>query len=448
MYRKTILINSFLAAFFALLVLSCSSDDKVDTVQTCKVNVTLQYPENSIQPYEGAKVELVDARASVFVATTNAKGVAEFTVPAGIYDVRSSATRGDGTWKFHLNGNKSKVVVSPPTTEITLEMKLSKAKAAQIIIKELYCGGCPADQGTGYFHQDKGFILYNNSAEVATIENLAVGMVDPFNAHAPKKDWLKDGKLEYDGKGFIPAIHGIWYFQKPITIQPYSQIVVNVNGAIDNTKTYSKSVNYANKDYYAMYDPESGYNHERYYPSPSELVPTSHYLKAVEYGQGNGWPLSTFSPAMFIFQTKGVTPRDYATNVSNIIYAPGAAQTKVNANLRMPNEWVLDAIEVFNTAFIAKSNKRFPAELDGGSVQMTNKMGYTLYRNVDKEETEKLPENKGKLVYGYTMGVSAGDPSGIDAEASIKNGAHIIYMDTNNSTNDFHERKAFSIKGK
>ena len=54
MYRKTILINSFLAAFFALLVLSCSSDDKVDTVQTCKVNVTLQYPENSIQPYEGA----------------------------------------------------------------------------------------------------------------------------------------------------------------------------------------------------------------------------------------------------------------------------------------------------------------------------------------------------------------------------------------------------------
>ncbi len=32
MYRKTILINSFLAAFFALLVLSCSSDDKVDTM--------------------------------------------------------------------------------------------------------------------------------------------------------------------------------------------------------------------------------------------------------------------------------------------------------------------------------------------------------------------------------------------------------------------------------
>ena len=445
MYRKTIFINSFLAAFFALLVLSCSSNDDTNTVQTCKVSVTLQYPENSIQPYEGAKVELVDARASVFVATTNAKGVAEFNVPAGIYDVRSSATRGDGIWKLNLNGNKSKVVVSPPATEIKLEMKLSKA--AQIIIKELYNGGCQPDNGDKFFQMDKGFVLYNNSAEVATIENLAVGIINPFNSQAPSK-WLVNGKLEYEGKGYIPGIHGIWYFQGPLVIQPYSQIVVNVNGAIDNTKTYSKSVNYANKDYYAMYDPESGYNHALYYPSPSELIPTSQYLKAVEYGQGTGWPLSTFSPAMFIFQTKGVTPHAYANNVANIIYAPGAAINKVNANLKIPNDWVIDGIEVFSAAYVAKNAKRLPAEIDGGSVLLTYQLGHTLYRNVDKEETEKLPENKGKLVYGYTMGVSTGDPSGIDAEASIKNGAHIIYMDTNNSTNDFHERKAFSIKGK
>ena len=445
MYRKTIFINSFLAAFFALLVLSCSSNDDTNTVQTCKVSVTLQYPENSIQPYEGAKVELVDARASVFVATTNAKGVAEFNVPAGIYDVRSSATRGDGIWKLNLNGNKSKVVVSPPATEIKLEMKLSKA--AQIIIKELYNGGCQPDKGDHFFQMDKGFILYNNSAEVATIENLAVGIVDPYNAQAPSK-WLKNGKLVYDGQGYIPGIHGIWFFQGPLVMQPYSQIVVNVNGAIDNTKAFSNSVNYANKDYYAMYDPESGYDNKRYYPSPSELIPTSHYLKAVEYGQGNGWTLSVTSPAMFIFQTQGVTPRNYATNVSNIIYAPGAAHNPVTANLKIPNEWVIDGIEVFSSAYKTANAKRLPAEIDGGSVLLTYQLGHTLYRNVDKEETEKLPENKGKLVYGYTMGVSTGDPSGIDAEASIKNGAHIIYMDTNNSTNDFHERKAFSIKGK
>ena len=110
----------------------------------------------------------------------------------------------------------SNVVVSAPVTGIKLEMKYSTT--SKVIIKELYCGGCPADQGTGYFHMDKGFILYNNSAEVVTLENLGVGMVNPFNAHAPVWYWMKNGKLIYDGQGFIPAIHGIWYFQKPTRI--------------------------------------------------------------------------------------------------------------------------------------------------------------------------------------------------------------------------------------
>ena len=71
-----------------------------------------------------------------------------------------------------------------------------------------------------------------------------------------------------------------------------------------------------------------------------------------------------------------------------------------------------------------------------------------LYRNVDKAATEALPENEGKLVYQYALGVdSSTDPSGIDAEASMKNGAHIIFQDTNNSTADFHERQKCSLRG-
>ena len=51
-------------------------------------------------------------------------------------------------------------------------------------------------------------------------------------------------------------------------------------------------------------------------------------------------------------------------------------------------------------------------------------------------------------MYGYTLGVgNSTDPSGIDAEASIKKGAHIVYLDTNNSTADFHERQKFSVRG-
>lgn len=351
------------------------------------------------------------------------------------------------SWNMVITREDGTQEAIPASKVKNVKFEMADQNVSQVIIKELYNGGCQPDNGGRFFQMDKGFILYNNGNEVAVINNLAVGIISPFNSNADSK-WLKNGKLVYDGQGYIPGIHGIWYFQRALVIQPYSQIVVNVNGAIDNTKTYSNSVNYANKDYYAMYDPESGYNHELYYPSPSELIPTSHYLKAVEYGLGNGWPLSVTSPGLFIFQTKDVTPHAYATNVSNIIYAPGAAQNPVNADLKIPTEWVIDGMEVFSAAHLGKNAKRLPAEIDGGSVLLTNQQGHSLYRNVDKEETEKLTENKGKLVYGYSMGVTTGDPSGIDAEASIKNGAHIIYMDTNNSTNDFHERKAFSIRGK
>ena len=78
---------------------------------------------------------------------------------------------------------------------------------------------------------------------------------------------------------------------------------------------------------------------------------------------------------------------------------------------------------------------------------MTNKKGHAIYRNVDQQATEALSENEGKLVYGYALGVDdSSDPSGIDAEASIQQGAHIIYQNSNNATNDFHERQLCSLK--
>ena len=81
---------------------------------------------------------------------------------------------------------------------------------------------------------------------------------------------------------------------------------------------------------------------------------------------------------------------------------------------------------------------------------MTLGKGYTIYRNVDKEATEALPENQGKLVYGYSLGTSdiggSTDPSGIDAEASIAAGAHIIFSQTNDSGKDFHQRFKSSLK--
>lgn len=317
----------------------------------------------------------------------------------------------------------------------------------QIIIKEVYNGGCPKDEGTGSFIQDKCIILYNNCPQQAVVNNLCFGFATPYNAEGNNHCYDENGQLVYDAEGFMPALNGIWYYPYSLVIEPYSQVVINVHGAIDNTQTYSQSVNYANKDYYCMYDPESGYNNTGYYPTPADVIPTTHYLKTVKYGQGNAWALSITSPALFIFQPQGVTPIDFAMNADNLWYEPTVAQTPVYACVKVPNEWIIDAVEVFNTAKKEDCKKRLTADLDVGYVYLTNKLGHVLYRNVDKEMTESLSENSGKLVYGYALGVDdSTDPSGIDAEASIRNGAHIIFQDNNNSSEDFHERQKCSLR--
>ena len=319
----------------------------------------------------------------------------------------------------------------------------------QIIIKEIYNGGCPMDEGTDMFHMDKCIILYNNCPQQAVVNNLCFGMATPYNAESPSINTIygEDGRLVYESEGFTPAQNAIWYYPHSLVIEPYTQVVINVHGAIDNTQTYSQSVNYANKDYYCMYDPESGYNNTKYYPTPADVIPTSHYLKTVKYGQGNAWPLSTTAPALFIFQPQNMDPVTFANNADNLWYAPGVAQTPVYACVKVPNEWIIDAVEVFNAAKKEDSKKRLTADLDVSYVYLTNKLGHSLYRNVDKEMTESLAENNGKLVYGYALGVDGStDASGIDAEASMRNGAHIIFQDNNNRSEDFHERQKCSLR--
>ncbi len=347
-------------------------------------------------------------------------------------------TKTDGTTEELLTSEVKDITFVNKEEEIEV---LEDVNADQIIIKELYNGGCQKDDGSGYFQQDKCIVLYNNCPQRAVVNNLCFAFVTPYNSQADNKNYDDKGNLVYEEEGFTPALNGIWYYPHSLVIEPWSQVVINVQGAIDNTKTYSQSVNYANKDYYCMYDPESGFNNTNYYPTPADVIPTSHYLKAVNYGVANAWPLSVSSPALFIFHPQGVTPKDFATDANNLWYSPGENHDAIHATVKVPNEWIIDAIEVFSAADKEKNKKRLTADLDVSYVYLTNKQGHTLYRNVDKESTEGMSSNAGKLVYGY-----AADPSGIDAEASIKKGAHIIYLDNNDSQNDFHERTKCSLR--
>ena len=424
--------------------LTACSEQTAPSISLGEVTIQLTGIDDDLS---GLDVQLRNiSTGSIFIEQTNAQGIATFSVVPGLYEASTSQTRtGTGNEYYSYNGTSGQIAIEKGR-QASASILMKRAVISRLVIKELYCGGCMADDGVTSFQFDKCVILYNNSAETINYDNLCFGMAAPANAQATNNNYLANGRLNYEGEGYTPLWNGIWYFPSTLSIAPYSQIVVNIHGAIDNTQTYSQSVNYANADYYCMFDPESGYNNSKYCPTPSEVILTSHYLKAVVFALGNAWPLSVSSPALVLFQTKDVTPVDFAQNHDNYWY-DGGGNNVAKRCVKVPNTWIIDAIEVFSSYDATQCVKRLTADIDAGYVWMTNKKGHSIYRNVDQQATEQLQENEGKLVYDYALGVDgSSDPSGIDAEASLKNGAHIIYQNSNNATNDFHQRQICSLR--
>lgn len=440
-------MRKLLYIIMCMATISACSGDYDEQVDLYQLEVALSFPEGSTVSPVGTRVELRNIRSNTtFVETADDAGVARFRVTAGIYEASVSMTQKLAANKVMVFNGMTKQFTMGQTAQQRIDISLKGSKLSPLVVKEIYNGGIMKDDGKA-FHQDKCLILYNNSPSVLSLTDLCIGFVSPYNSQANNYWYDNEGKLVYESQGYVPVQDGIWYFPSALTIQPYSQIVVNCHGAIDNTLTYKESVNYANSDYYCMYDPEAGYTNPLYYPTPSDVIPTSHYLKAVKVGVSNAWAFSTSSPALVVFQTQGVTPTVFGTDVNNMTYIPKAAQTDVNKVLKVPTDWVLDGVEVFSAGSANSNLKRLTPTIDAGSVSLTNQHGHTLYRNVDKESTEALPENSGKLVYGYPTAVGATpDPTVIDAERSLKQGAHIVYQDTNNSTADFHEREKCSLR--
>ncbi|MCI1778338.1 MAG: DUF4876 domain-containing protein [Bacteroidales bacterium] len=435
---------SLILLFVALMSVSCK---KLNDYKTYEVTVKVVFPESGASaPSEGITVNLTSVSSGTeYTAETDAGGAAKFEVPVGVFRASASTSNLDNGIKKLYNGNVSNIIVSSKEQETSdYSIDFTESQVSQIVISELYIGGCPKDNASGSYYYDKYMKLYNNSDDVANLTNLCIGMAMPYNANSTNK-YIIDGKLSYESEGWIPAGQGFFYIPS-LTIEPWKSVVIAFNNANDNTITYSKSVDLSDASYYVTYDP-SVYTNTVLHPAPSANIPVSHYFSAYAYGAGNAWPLSFTSPALFVFSTKNSTPAAFAADPNNLSYY-GGSTTQVCK--KVPVDWVYDGVEIFRQGYSTNKN-RLTSAVDAGDILFKAKLGYSVYRNVDKDATEAIVSNKGKLVYSYAYGTGditdgSTDPSGIDAEASIANGAKIVYMDTNNSSSDFHQRLQASLR--
>lgn len=395
-----------------LLCISCTTYD--EHIEVYDVSLMLTSNQDIDTDVE---VTLRDSKGTLFTSTTDNTHTAHFRVPAGIYQASASKTLDDDYLRTIINGNLHDMVVEQ-NLQHTMPVVVSiMEKRNPLLIKEIYCGGCQKDDGSGTFAKDKCIILYNNSSAPVSLDGVAIGMIEPYNAEASSHGFLNNGHLDYENQSWVPAINGIWYFQDGLSAEPYSEIVINVCGAIDNTQTYSNSVNYANSSYYCMYDPSytsadgKSYDNTTYYPVPSALIPSNHYLLTVKYGQGNAWPMSQTSPALILFQLRDKTVRQYAEDIENIVYPADKIGNIVYACLKIEKNCILDAVEVYNAKKLTDCKKRLTPDLDNGYAAFTNGYGHAVVRRIEKTVS-----------------------------------GNAVYQDTNNSTTDFYETEWCSIK--
>lgn len=435
-----------LIAVLAMMFLgySCSEDDDV---VLSDVTVQLVYP-NGFAVKEGVNVKARSASGLEFEMKTNTDGMAMLRLPIGAYEFSASDISIVNKKFTAFNALKSEIIEK----STTISLKMVGSTKSQLVIKEAYFGGCPKDDGAKRAYSFDSYIkLYNNSPEPVDLENLCFGSLIS-NSHAMKMmKEVEEGDTEpyWFKKDWTPAAMGYFYFPNKTILEPFKTITVVVNGAINHTEVHSQSVDLSGAENYTMFDIDV-FNNKYRYPSPSANIPTTHYLKAVKYGLGNAWGTTTACPNLFLFYPEGQTPEDYGNDRTDDDFW---MKNDRFPRKKVPTKWTVDGLDAFTAGKEDDNVKRINPKVDAGHIYFVSGKGYTLYRNVDKDLTEAIEGNKAKLVYNYAMGTKdvepkygTTDPSGIDAEASIANGAVIIYKDTNNSGNDFHMRKQSSLR--
>lgn len=387
---------------------SIDNDPYSATMNTLSINVI--YPEGKEQYMrEGVSIAIEDInRGNAYKTATDKDGKASMRLPNGIYRVTVS----DRTEESVFNGSSDKVNLSEK--DVNLSLNLIESKSGDIIIKEIYNGGCMAYPLEGTYQSDKYIILHNNSTEVQYLDSLCFGTLDPYNSQGTNI-WVSEdpqtGASVY--QDFVPIVQVIWQFGGNGTtfpLQPGEDAVVVCCGAIDHTVQYPLSVNLNKPGYFVCYN-NIYFPNTRYHPAPGNNISQDRYLNIVlKMGQANAFTFSVFSPAPVIFKAKGRSIQEFINEPDVIIQKPGSTVDRI---AKIPVEWVMDGVDVFYGGS-SDNKKRLCPAIDAGYITLSDiYLGHTLHRNIDEEATASL---------GFE-----------------------VLMDTNNSINDFYERTQQSL---
>ncbi len=386
---------------------------------TRRLNITLIYPEGQESEVKaGAQITILNpSNGTEYKLTSDNQGKASITLQYGFYTL-SATDKGTPVSGSIPIFNKSIDQIRIADTlkgDMNVNVSLVLSYAGQLIINEIYYRGCTKPDGKAYEFYDKYLTVCNNSTETAYLDGVCLGVVEPFSAPSSPTAW---SYINGDGQRVImdtiPIIEAVWQFpgsghEHPL--QPGEEAVVALAAAIDHTILYPNSVNLDVPGYWVCYN--SIYTNTSYHPSPGPNL-ANHWLNLLWKGSTlKAYGFSTTSPAAVIFRIPDGDAQAYVNDPANRSRKPGTSSS--TEYVMIPSQWVLDGVECFNSTTL---NKRLPASIDATYCLMTDAERY-----------------QGKTIHRK-----------IDATATQAAGGITLYMDTNNSSNDFYIKDTQSIK--
>ena len=397
-------ISLYLLACASVILTGCTQAfdnlSGAKEVENISVGVNVKIDIDDLESLSNLIVRLDNYEEDLhYTVTTTEENVVMNDVLPGIYTVSVSGTGLDNVgFEYLLNGSLVNVALTQNGQQMNID--LLGLKKSSLIFKELYFAGCRTAKGTTYF-KDNYYEVYNNSSNTVYLDGMHITCLAPTRATTKLPVWPEEdgNKYCYGDRVWKVAGSGTDY-----PLQPGESVVFALFGANHQLEIY----NPASPVDLSVAEFEFHFGHVNYPDQPAMNMEHVFCNGQKEITSGMQWLCSVFGPAMVIFRVPEGDVWDPVNDPN--LSTKNLATTSKTLYAKIPIEYVLDAVEcVDNDTYI--NAKRVPAVLDAGIAWVgSTYCGLSVTRKFATDEN--------------------GNPE-INAF-----GAH-VYMDTNNSSDDF-----------
>ena len=341
-FRLTLLLCAFL-----LLMAGCN--EQVADHRTLQVRLT-QEGSTPVLPLGDIPIEIKNQTVgNTYTVKTDAEGRATLTVAPGSCTLSFAHKVINNRTEYFINGGIADLYVEPGEQEIDLEVPIYLSVTPQLVIEELYFGGCRKPDGKQTYTTDQYLSIANNSEETLYLDGLCIGQAAPFTTSRPSSWMLHTDMAE------IPLTMMCWQFPGNGTDYPLlpGECQVVATNAIDHT-----AGEYGIPASLDLSHVEWAFWHASL--TQSKITAGVRPLNMIWHGSGTAYSLTVSGPTVVLFAPQS----DMAAWIADAGHIRKEPESTAKLTyLHIPAEWVVDVANYVSSPTLVV-NSRLPLHMD------------------------------------------------------------------------------------